>query len=60
MKVTVYILFVLVYAAVTFFGLGPVLMADGTTQERMITLAVVIAIYALITALLIVFKRRSS
>jgi fumarate reductase subunit C len=60
MKAAVYTLFVLLYGAVTFFGLGPVFMADGSTQERMITLAVVLVIYAVITALLIYFKRRSS
>lgn len=37
--------FVLLYALVTFFGLGPVLFADGSFSERMLTLLVVIVIY---------------
>lgn len=42
-------LFVLLYALVTMFGLGPVLLADGSRSERMMTLAVVIVIYICIT-----------
>jgi Family of unknown function (DUF6954) len=43
------VLFVL-YALVTMFGLGPVLFADGSREERMITLSVVIVVYLAITA----------
>jgi hypothetical protein len=59
MKGFMYTLFVLLYAGVTFFGLGPVLFADGSMQERMITLAVVILIYAVLTVLLVVWRRWS-
>ena len=37
---------------VTFFGLGPVLMADGSAGERAVTLAVVIVLYVLLALLL--------
>jgi hypothetical protein len=49
MKWLLYILFALLYLIVTFFGLGPVLFADGSTTERMVTLVVVLLIYVLIT-----------
>ncbi|WP_054939982.1 DUF6954 family protein [Paenibacillus ihuae] len=49
MKWLLYILFALLYLIVTFFGLGPVLFADGSTAERMVTLVVVLLIYVLIT-----------
>jgi hypothetical protein len=49
MKAIVIILFALCYALVTFFGVGPVLFADGSFNERMITLLVVILIYAVLT-----------
>lgn len=42
------IVFILLFALVTLFGLGPVLMADGTFQERMLTLLIVLVIYALL------------
>lgn len=49
MKVLVYLIFIILYLLVTFFGLGPVMLADGSDTERTITLAVVIAIYIVIT-----------
>ncbi|QSF46758.1 MULTISPECIES: DUF6954 family protein [Paenibacillus] len=49
MKWILYILFALLYLIVTFFGLGPVLFADGSTAERMVTLVVVLLVYVLIT-----------
>lgn len=45
----VILIFIGLYALVAFFGLGPVLLADGSNQERMLTLAVVILIFVLLT-----------
>lgn len=53
MKWLIYTVFIIMYLLVTFFGLGPVLLADGTATERAITLLIVIAIYILLT---IVFR----
>jgi protein-S-isoprenylcysteine O-methyltransferase Ste14 len=53
-------LFVLVYLCITFFGLGPVLMADGTQAERIWTLVVVILLYALVTSVLVYWLRRKN
>lgn len=39
------ILFIGAFGFVTFFGIGPVLIADGSFRERMLTLVVVILIY---------------
>lgn len=44
---------------VTFFGLGPVLFADGTDRERMITLLVVLVCYLLLFACFYAVYRRS-
>ncbi|MCL6604383.1 MAG: hypothetical protein K6T94_16080 [Paenibacillus sp.] len=53
-----YVLFAVLYILTTFFGLGPVLFADGSDRERIITLIVVLLIYAAITILLrLVLKR---
>ncbi len=49
MKALIWTVAVVLYALVTFFGIGPVLMADGLRGERLLTLAVVLAIYAAIT-----------
>ena len=47
-KKIIYILLTILLLLLTFFGLGPVLFADGTTTERMYTLLVVIFLYLLI------------
>ena len=49
MKWLIYAIFIIMYLLVTFFGLGPVLLADGTTTERVITFLVVVTIYVLLT-----------
>lgn len=54
----VYLIFGVLYLGVTFFGLGPVLLADGSTEERIITLVIVIFIYVLITALLLYWRKK--
>jgi hypothetical protein len=47
-KKIIYIILILLLLLVTLFGLGPVLFADGTQSERMLTLLVVVALYAVI------------
>lgn len=49
MKLLIYIIFMILYLVVTFFGLGPVLLADGSNLERIITLVIVLAIYLFLT-----------
>ena len=49
MKWFTYVVFIIIYLLVTFFGLGPVLLADGSDQERIITLAIVLVVYIFIT-----------
>lgn len=58
MKWVIYAVFIVLYLGVTFFGIGPVLLADGSTQERMITLGVVILIYVILTVILIKWRSR--
>ncbi|WP_027629900.1 DUF6954 family protein [Ruminiclostridium cellobioparum] len=48
MKTVFYIFMGAVFILVTFFGLGPVLLADGSLNERILTLVVVILIYLLL------------
>jgi hypothetical protein len=47
-KKIIYVVLILLLLLVTLFGLGPVLFADGTDTERMLTLLVVIALYLVI------------
>ncbi|MNO18900.1 hypothetical protein D3C76_86210 [compost metagenome] len=49
MRGLLYVLFALLYILTTFFGLGPVLFADGSAGERVLTLIVVLLIYGAIT-----------
>lgn len=58
MKVVLGILMFVLFALVTFFGLGPVLFADGSTQERMITLTIVLLIYVALTAITYLMFRK--
>lgn len=58
MKWFVCFIFIVLYGLVTFFGLGPVLLADGTAQERIMTLLLVLVIYSLLTAFFILWRRR--
>ncbi len=58
MKWLIYIFFLLLFAAVTFFGLGPVLMADGSPLERIVTLAVVLLLYLVLVGGFIYWRKR--
>lgn len=45
MKILVYIIIAIAFLLITFFGLGPVILADGSMSERMWTLLVVLLLY---------------
>ena len=45
MKFLLHSVFIILLALVTLFGLGPVLLADGTILERLCTAVIVIVIY---------------
>ena len=49
MRWFIYPIFIILYLLVTFFGLGPVLFADGSNLERIITFAIVLVIYLFLT-----------
>ncbi|MEH7115320.1 hypothetical protein V7124_23630 [Neobacillus niacini] len=51
MKFLIHAIFIILFLLLTFFGLGPVLYADGVIQERLWTAAVVVALYALLAFL---------
>lgn len=48
LKFVLHAVFIILIALLTFFGLGPVLFADGVLQERLWTAAIVIIIYILL------------
>ncbi|WP_442049215.1 DUF6954 family protein [Paenibacillus sp. 2TAB19] len=58
LKAIIIALFVVLYGLVTFFGLGPVLLADGTPEERRTTFLIVVAVYIAITAVFAMILRR--
>jgi membrane protein YdbS with pleckstrin-like domain len=58
MKKIIYIVLILLLLLVTLFGLGPVLYADGTNTERMVTLVIVLALYAVILITFYVIRTR--
>ncbi|CAM5223842.1 hypothetical protein UACE39S_00553 [Ureibacillus acetophenoni] len=58
MKWIIYVIFFVLFVGVTFFGLGPVLLADGSLNEKMITLFIVFLIYVILIVLLILFIKK--
>lgn len=58
-KVIVDILFVALFLLITFFGIGPVLFADGSDRERLITFLVVLLIYGIWFIFLTLWRRKS-
>ncbi|MDF2530595.1 MAG: hypothetical protein K0R80_1940 [Clostridia bacterium] len=57
-RLLIVLVFICLYLVVGFFGLGPVIFADGSMQERLITLAVVLFIFIVLTWLLIRLLRK--
>jgi hypothetical protein len=53
-----YVCLAVVSLLVTFFGIGPVVFADGGMGERVLTLAVVIVIYIVIGVVFIRIKNQ--
>lgn len=53
MKTFLNILIIIGFFLVSFFGLGPVLFADGAIGERLITLLIVVFLYCGLTYLII-------
>jgi Na+-driven multidrug efflux pump len=58
MKIYFYVLIGIAFILITFFGVGPVLMADGSTNERLITLLVVIILYVLLWWVFVKVRKR--
>jgi len=48
MKILFFTVIAIIFILITFFGLGPVLLADGSMGERMTTLAVVLLLYLIL------------
>ena len=53
-----YIGLIIGYLLVTFFGLGPVLFADGSSAERAITLFIVLLIYAALSFIWYLLRKK--
>jgi len=58
MKIIFYIIISIIFLLVTFFGLGPVIFADGSMSERIITLVVVIVLYFILGLITILLAKR--
>jgi hypothetical protein len=53
-----YIILSIAFLLVTFFGIGPVVFADGGIGERILTLGVVILIYVFLGWIFICIKKQ--
>lgn len=52
MKHILYLSFGFLYLMLTFFGFGPIFLADGTEKERFITICIVVFLYTILTVIL--------
>lgn len=53
-----YVVLSVIFLLVTFFGIGPILFADGSMGEIMITLGVVILVYVILGVVFIRIKKQ--
>ena len=58
MKWLIYVIFTILGLLITFFGLGPVLFADGSNAERFTTLAIVLVLYVILIVILRVLIKK--
>lgn len=49
MKILIHIFFIVLFLLITFFGIGPIIFADGVFSERIYTLIVVLIVYGIWT-----------
>ncbi|MBB6215546.1 protein-S-isoprenylcysteine O-methyltransferase Ste14 [Anaerosolibacter carboniphilus] len=54
-----YLIFVVLFLLLTFFGMGPVLMADGSMNERIITLIFVLLGYMILGGVFRFWRKRN-
>jgi amino acid permease len=59
MKIVLRIIFGIAFLLVAFFGLGPVVLADGMMEERILTLIVVLVIFSVLYVLYKWFMKKS-
>lgn len=57
MKTLFYFVMAVAFMLITFFGLGPVILADGSMNERVLTLLVVILLYLLLGWIIIKIRK---
>jgi hypothetical protein len=57
-RILINVALVIILLLLTFFGMGPVIFADGTSTERMYTLLVVVFLYLLIFAIMLYVNKR--
>lgn len=50
-KSLIIFIFIILNLFITFYGIGPVIFADGSIQERSITLAIVLLLYVVLFAI---------
>ena len=53
-----YLIFLVLFLLLTFFGMGPVLMADGSLNERIITLIFVLFGYMILGGVFRFWRKR--
>lgn len=59
-KPLLYVILAAAFVLVTFFGLGPVLFADGSAGERILTLIAVIVLYIVLILVFIGIRKHKN
>ncbi|MBU5311245.1 hypothetical protein KQI38_04345 [Tissierella carlieri] len=58
LKVIGHIAFIILFLFISFFGIGPVIFADGTMNERIMNLLIIILAYGILIWLYRIFIRK--
>ncbi|MCQ4925372.1 hypothetical protein NE686_19870 [Tissierella carlieri] len=58
LKVIGHIAFIILFLFISFFGIGPVIFADGTMNERIMNLLIIILAYVILIWLYRIFIRK--
>lgn len=57
-RILINVALIILLLLVTFFGLGPVILADGSDSERIYTAVIVVFIYLLLFAIMFYVNKR--
>jgi cytochrome bd-type quinol oxidase subunit 2 len=59
MNKLIFIIFIVAFGYLTFFGIGPLLFADGSSDEKVITAVIIAILYVVLAILFVKFLNKN-